>query len=54
MPKMIERPFFLFVYKSHLKNVDYVQRQGASRRKSAAYKGVCEHFEEARNTVIGR
>ncbi len=24
------------------------------RRKSAAYTVVCEHFEEARNTVIGR
>jgi hypothetical protein len=24
------------------------------RRKSAAYMGVCEHFEEVSNTVIGR
>ena len=23
-------------------------------RKSGAYTGVCEHFEEARNAVIGR
>jgi hypothetical protein len=24
------------------------------RRKSGVYTGVCEHFEEVRNTVIGR
>jgi hypothetical protein len=37
--------------RSYLKNADYVQGQGAGRRKSAAYTGVCEHFEEVRNTV---
>jgi len=39
---------------SHLKNADHVHGQGANRRKSAAYVGVCEHFEEARKTVIER
>jgi hypothetical protein len=38
----------------YLKNADYVQVQGAGRRKSGAYKVVCEHFEEVRNTVIER
>ena len=36
------------------KIVDHVQRQGAGRRKSAAYTVVCEHFEEVGNKVIGR
>jgi hypothetical protein len=40
--------------RSYLKNADHVQGQGAGRRKRAAYTGVCEHFEEVRNTVIGR
>ena len=40
--------------RSYLRNADYVQGQGAGRRKSAAYTGVCEHFEEVRNAVIGR
>jgi hypothetical protein len=39
---------------SYLKNADHVQGQGADRRKSAAYTGVCEHFEKVRNAVIGR
>jgi hypothetical protein len=40
--------------RSYLKNADHVQGQGAGRRKSGAYMGVCEHFKEVRNTVIGR
>jgi hypothetical protein len=36
------------------KIVDHVQDQGVSRRKSAAYTGVCEHFEGAHNEAIGR
>ncbi len=36
------------------KIVDHVQEQGASRRKSAAYTRVCEHFKEAHNAAIGR
>jgi hypothetical protein len=40
--------------RTYLKNADYVQVQGAVRRKSGAYLVVCEHFEEVRNTVIGR
>jgi hypothetical protein len=40
--------------RSYFKNADCVQGQGAGRRKSAAYMGVCEHFEEVCNTVIER
>jgi hypothetical protein len=39
--------------RSGFKTVDLVQGQGAGRRKSAAYRLVCEHFEEACNTAIG-
>ena len=37
-----------------LKIVDHVQEQGVSRRKSAAYMLVCEHFKEVHNAAIGR
>jgi hypothetical protein len=40
--------------RSYLKNADYVQEQGAGRRKSGAYTVVCKHFEEVSNAVIGR
>ena len=40
--------------RNYLKNADYVQGQGAGRRKSGAYTVVCEHFEEVRNAVIER
>ncbi len=36
------------------KIVDHAQKQGVSRRKSAAYMLVCEHFKEVHNTAIGR
>ena len=42
------------VKKSYLKNVDHVQEQGVSRRKSGAYTAVCEHFEKTHNAAIGR
>ena len=35
------------------KIVDNAQEQGVSRRKSAAYSLVCEHFKEAHNAAIG-
>jgi hypothetical protein len=40
-------------YKNDLKTSDHIQVQGGSRRKDAAYLGVCEYFEEAPNTAIG-
>jgi len=39
--------------RSSFKTSDHAQEQGADRLKSAAYMGVCEHFETVRNTVIG-
>ena len=35
------------------KIADHAQGQGASRRKSAAYMWVCEHFKEVCNAAIG-
>jgi hypothetical protein len=37
---------------SFSKMLDQVRGQGAGRRKSAAYMGVCEHFEEDCNADI--
>ena len=39
---------------SGFKTSDHAQVQGAGRGENAAYKGVCEYFEEARNAVMGR
>ena len=34
--------------RSGFKTLDRVEDQGAGRRKSAAYAGVCEHFLQGR------
>jgi hypothetical protein len=34
------------------KIVDHVKRQGVNQGKSAAYMGVCEHFDEVHNTAF--
>jgi hypothetical protein len=48
--------FFGFYFRTEpiSKIADHVQEQGVSRRKSAAYMKVCEHFKAAHNKAIGR
>ena len=43
----------LEIIRSCFKTLDQVRGEGAGRRKSAAYRMVCEHFEEVCNAAIG-
>jgi hypothetical protein len=56
LPFTGSKPIYLEIDQSILqaisKIVDSAQEQGKSRRKSAAYDKVCEHFKEAFNAVI--
>jgi len=49
-PAMVSPPKTLRI---HLKKVHQGSGQGAGRRKSTAYTGVCEHFEPTRNAAMG-